>query len=106
LISDRTTGENVFDNQVRDYLNKTARFIVNHCITNSIANVIVGYNQGLKQEVNIGGRNNQNFVQIPFHSLRSKLKVMCERHALNYQEQEESYTSRASAIDGDRPNKD
>ncbi|MCF2150296.1 transposase [Desmonostoc muscorum LEGE 12446] len=89
------------NNQVRDYLNKTARFIVNHCIQNSIANLIVGYNPGIKQEINIGGRNNQNFVQIPFHSLRSKLKAMCERYGLNYQEQEESYTSSASAIDGD-----
>jgi putative transposase len=90
------------NNQVRDYLNKAARFIVNHCIANSIASVIVGYNPGIKQEINIGGRNNQNFVQIPFHSLRSKLKAMCERYGLNYIEQEESYTSKASAIDGDK----
>lgn len=89
------------NNQVRDYLNKTARFIVNHCIQNSIANVIVGYNPGIKQEINIGGRNNQNFVQIPFHGLRSKLKAMCERYGLKYIEQEESYTSIASAVDGD-----
>ncbi len=58
-------------NQVRDYLNKTAGFMVNHCIQNSIANLIVGYNPGIKQEINIGGRNNQNFVKFPFHSLRS-----------------------------------
>lgn len=79
-------------NQVRDYLNKTARFIVNHCIQNSISNLIVGYNPGIKQEINIGGRNNQIFVQIPFHSLRSKLKAMCESYGMNYREQEESYT--------------
>ncbi|WP_322744603.1 transposase [[Phormidium] sp. LEGE 05292] len=90
------------NNQVRDYLNKTALFIVNHCIANSIANLIIGYNPGIKQEINIGGRNNQNFVQIPFHSLRFKLKAMCERCGLNYVEQEESYTSIASAIDGDK----
>jgi IS605 OrfB family transposase len=89
------------NNQVRDYLNKTARFIINHCIANSIGSLIVGYNPGIKQEINIGGRNHQNFVQIPFHSLRSKLKAMCERYGLKYIEQEESYTSIASAIDGD-----
>jgi IS605 OrfB family transposase len=66
-----------------------------------MANLIVGYNPGIKQEINIGGRNNQNFVQIPFHSLRSKLKAICERYGLNYQEQDESYTSKASALDGD-----
>lgn len=89
------------NNQVRDYLNKTARFIIDHCIQNGIAQLIVGYNPGIKQEINIGGRNNQNFVQIPFHSLRSKLKALCERYRLIYTEQEESYTSKASAIDGD-----
>jgi hypothetical protein len=40
-------------------------------------------------------------VQIPFHSLRSKLKALCERYGLIYTEQEESYTSKASAVDGD-----
>ncbi|BAZ21641.1 transposase, IS607 family protein [Kalymmatonema gypsitolerans NIES-4073] len=89
------------NNQVRDYLNKTARFIVNHCINNQIAQMIVGYNPGIKQEINIGKRNNQNFVQIPLHSLRSKLKALCGRYGLIYTEQEESYTSKASAVDGD-----
>ncbi|KJH71001.1 RNA-guided endonuclease InsQ/TnpB family protein [Aliterella atlantica] len=89
------------NNQVRDYLNKTARFIVNHCKGNQIAQMVVGYNPGIKQEINIGKCNNQNFVQIPFHSLRSKLKAMCARYGLKYIEQEESYTSIASAIDGD-----
>ena len=89
------------NNQVRDYLNKAARFIANHCIKNQIAQVIVGYNPGIKQEINIGKRNNQNFVQIPFHSLRSKLKALCERYGLIYTEQDESYTSKASAVDGD-----
>ena len=46
-------------------------------------------------------RNNQNFVQIPFYSLRNKLKAQCVRFGLIYQEQEESYTSIASALDGD-----
>jgi putative transposase len=49
----------------------------------------------------IGSRNNQNFVQIPFYQLRNKLKALCERYGLVYQEQEESYTSKASALDGD-----
>ncbi len=87
--------------QVRDYLNKTARLIVNHCINTKIERLIVGFNIGMKDGLNIGSRNNQNFVQIPFYSLRNKLKSLCERYGLIYQEQEESYTSKASALDGD-----
>ena len=88
-------------NQVRDYLNKAARLIINHCITNKIERLIVGFNLGMKDGINIGSRNNQNFVQLPFYSLRNKLLAQCVRYGLIYQEQEESYTSLASALDGD-----
>jgi putative transposase len=88
-------------NQVRDYLNKTARLIVDHCINSKIERLIVGFNIGMKDGINIGSRNNQNFVQIPFYSLRNKLKSLCQRFGLIYQEQEESYTSIASALDDD-----
>jgi len=89
------------NNKVRDYLNKTARTIVNWCIERNIGTVIVGVNPGMKQDINIGGRNNQNFVQIPHWSLRNKIKSLCERYGLVYQEQEESYTSKASFLDSD-----
>jgi hypothetical protein len=32
------------NNQVRDYLNKTARLIIDHCIAQKIERVIVGFN--------------------------------------------------------------
>ena len=88
-------------NRVRDYLNKAARLIVKHCISNKVSCLIVGFNPGIKQEINIGSRNNQNFVQIPFHTLRNKIKSLCERYGLIYKEQEESYTSKSSYLDGD-----
>jgi len=89
------------NNRVRDYLNKTARTIISWCIEHKVGTVIVGVNPGMKQEINIGGRNNQNFVQIPYWSLRNKLKALCSRYSLTYLEQEESYTSKASFLDGD-----
>jgi transposase len=42
-----------------------------------------------------------NFVQIPIFTLRAKLESLCERYGLNYVEQEESYTSKASSLDKD-----
>ncbi len=64
--------------------------------------IIVGYNPSLKQETKMGKRNNQNFVQIPIFTLRAKLQSLCERYGLNYIEQEESYTSKASSLDLDK----
>ena len=88
-------------NQVSNYLNQTARYIVNFCLSRKIGTIIVGYNPTLKQSTNLGKRNNQNFVQILIFTLRSKLESLCERYGLNYIEQEESYTSKASSIDRD-----
>lgn len=89
------------NNQVRDYLSKTARYIVENCLRLDIGTLIVGTNKGWKQDINIGKRNNQNFVQIPFCSLKEKLKSLCESYGIEYIEQEESYTSKASALDND-----
>jgi putative transposase len=88
-------------NCVRDYLNKSARAIINHCLKQNIGKIVVGYNPGIKHEINIGKTNNQNFVQIPFWQLRSKLEALCLRYGIQYLEQEESYTSKASFYDQD-----
>ncbi|MDJ0631782.1 MAG: transposase [Xenococcaceae cyanobacterium MO_188.B29] len=89
------------NNCVRDYLNKAAKIIIDHCRTHQIGKLIVGYNPGIKQEINIGRTNNQNFVQIPFWQLRRKLEALCSRYGIEYLEQEESYTSKASFYDRD-----
>ncbi len=89
------------NNKVRDYLNKAARYLINWCSKNQISTIVVGVNPGMKQNINLGKKTNQKFVQIPHHSLRLKLKAMCDRYGLAYKEQEESYTSKASFLDGD-----
>jgi len=89
------------NHRVRDYLNKAVRYIINHCIEQGIGKVVVGYNPGMKQDSNMGTRNNQNFVQIPIFTLRLKLKSLCERYGIDFIEQEESYTSKSSFVDGD-----
>lgn len=89
------------NNCVRDYLNKAVRLIISHCLKHEIGKLIIGYNPGIKQEINIGKSNNQNFVQIPFWQLRRKLAALCSRYGIEYQEQEESYSSKASFYDRD-----
>lgn len=89
------------NNRVRDYLNKAAKLIIDRCINDQIGTLIVGVNPGWKQSIDIGSRNNQHFVSIPHWQLRAKLQSLCERYGIQYVEQEESYTSKASALDGD-----
>lgn len=89
------------NDSIRDYLNKSARIIINHCLNHQIGKLVVGYNPSIKQKINIGRSNNQNFVQIPFWQLRQKLKALCSRYGIEYCEQEESYSSKASFYDQD-----
>ncbi len=89
------------NNRVNDYIKKVARYIVNYCISHDIGTIICGYNPGLKDEINLGKRTNQNFVQISFGNLRRTLASLCQRYGMQYIEQEESYTSKASFLDLD-----
>ena len=75
--------------------------IIKYCLKNQIGNLIVGYNLDWKRNIEIGKVNNQSFVQIPHGLLRQKLKYQCELYGINYVEQEESYTSKASFFDDD-----
>ncbi|MGF1676431.1 MAG: hypothetical protein ACFCUV_22535 [Rivularia sp. (in: cyanobacteria)] len=49
----------------------------------------------------MGRLNNQKFVQMPLGKLKDRLKHLCDLHAIRFQETEESYTSKASFLDGD-----
>ncbi|MGN1036179.1 MAG: RNA-guided endonuclease InsQ/TnpB family protein [Ruminococcus sp.] len=87
--------------QVNDYMSKTAKKIINYCITNNIGTLVVGYNETFQRNTDIGRQNNQNFVNIPFGKLRSKLEYLCELNEIAFVKQEESYTSKASFWDKD-----
>ena len=67
----------------------------------SLEALIIGYNENWKVEIEIGKRNNQNFVQIPFLKLIDQLKYKCEKEGIALIITEESYTSKASFLDLD-----
>jgi IS605 OrfB family transposase len=86
---------------MRHAVNKAARVVVNHCLSHSIGTVVFGWNQGQKNGVNMGRKTNQKFVQIPTGRLKARIAQLCEAHGIIFIEQEESYTSKASALDLD-----
>lgn len=89
------------NNRVNDYLSKSARIIINYCLENNIGTLVCGYNNDFQRNSDIGKKNNQNFVNIPFSKLQSKLEYLCEFYGIKYVDQEESYTSKASFFDMD-----
>ncbi|AOY81996.1 transposase [Moorena producens JHB] len=89
------------NNQMRDAINKAARFIVNRCLVDGIGNVVIGWNEGQKQRSNLGNKRNQRFVVIPTKRLINRLEQLCYEYGINLIITEESYTSKASFLDGD-----
>ena len=89
------------NNRVNDYMNKTARIIINYCLENSIGNIVCGYNETFQRNSNLGKKNNQTFVNISFGVLREKIEYLCKLYGINFIKQEESYTSKASFFDKD-----
>ena len=89
------------NNKVNDYMNKTARKIIDYCIANNIGTLVVGYNETFQHNSHLGKRNNQNFVNIPYGQLRYKLEYLCKLNGIVFVKQEESYTSTASFWDKD-----
>ncbi len=87
--------------QMRDAVNKAARVVINHCLENNIGTLVFGWNQGQRQESSLGAKNNQKWVQVPTARLKSRIAQLCEQHGIRFVETEESYTSKASFVDGD-----
>ena len=89
------------NNKVNDYLHKSTRKLVNFLVSNNISTLIVGYNEEWKENINLGKRNNQSFVNIPFYTLIKQLEYKCKLEGINFVLTEESYTSKCSFLDNE-----
>ena len=87
--------------QVKDGINKAARIVINHCLENNIGTIVFGWNKRNKDSINIGKKNNSEFVPIPTARLKDRIAQLCEQYGIQFVETEESYTSKASFLDGD-----
>lgn len=87
--------------KIDDYFHKVSRELVNQLVSNRISTLVIGYNKGWKQDINIGKRNNQNFVQVPFQRLIHMLIYKCNDCGISVVLQEESYTSKCSFLDNE-----
>jgi len=87
------------NNKVDDYLHKASRTIVDKLVEFNIGTLVVGKNDQWKNEINIGNRNNQNFVSIPHAKFIKMLEYKCQLLNIDVILQEESHTSKCSLLD-------
>ncbi len=88
-------------NKLNNEIHKISDFIVKSVLEKKIDYVVIGYNKEWKQNINLGKRNNQNFVQIPFHKILNHLTYKLQLNGIEIHLQEESYTSKCSYFDNE-----
>ena len=87
--------EDFIDNEFENIASSLVRYAAEHRITH----IVIGWNKGIKQEINIGKRNNQKFVSIPFQKLLQKIRSAAEADGIVFETIGESHTSKCSAPD-------
>ena len=87
--------------RIEHYMHTASKRIVALLVKEGIGTLVIGKNDGWKQEVHLGKRTNQNFVQIPHARLIAMLTYKAELVGIRVVVTEESYTSKASLLDLD-----
>ena len=81
------------------YLHLASRRIIDGMIDTGIGTLVIGKNDGWKQNVNLGSRTNQHFVQIPHARFIEMLTYKAQLVGIAIITREESYTSKCSFLD-------
>jgi putative transposase len=70
-------------------------------MTNNIGRILIGYNPNWKQRINLGKKNNQNFVALPFLTLLHQIRYKGELVGIIVDIVNEDYTSKCSFLDNE-----
>ena len=84
-----------------DYFYKASHLVCRRAAEAGIEVIVVGRNRGWKSGINLGRANNQTICMIPYEKLLRALRSTASKYGIPVIEVEESYTSKASALDMD-----
>jgi putative transposase len=97
-INELTTKRN---RRMDHYMHAASKHLIALLVKEQIGTLIIGKNDGWKQEVSMGRRTNQTFCQIPHARFIEMLTYKAELVGIKVILTEESYTSQASFLDRD-----
>lgn len=100
LYLDRLSAHH--ENFIKDQLHKISRSIIVFCEKHHVSVLVLGQNKLWKQHTAMQSTNNQKFVQMPIARLVQMIEYKAVMTGIVVMHQEESYTSKASFVDGDR----
>jgi putative transposase len=87
--------------KINHYLYTQSHRIIEHLVEEGIGTLVIGKNDGWKQDANMGKRTNQQFVQIPHARFIQMLSYKAELVGIRVILQEEGHTSKCSFLDNE-----
>jgi putative transposase len=87
--------------KIKDLFHKASSEVLKMALVEQTNTIIIGKNKDWKQEMSMGKRNNQSFVSIPHSLFMTMVEYKAAEHGIKVVVAEESYTSKASFLDGD-----
>jgi putative transposase len=82
-------------------MHKASRKVVQILKQADVSVLVIGQNKDWKQEINIGSKNNQNFVSIPHANYINMVTYKFQLEGGTAISREESYTSKCSFLDNE-----
>jgi putative transposase len=87
------------NNKLTTLFHRISKNVIDYCTLHNIGTIVIGYNQGWKQKINIGKKNNQKFVQIPFLKFVRQIEYKAQLKGIHVVTINEYYTSKCSFFD-------
>ena len=87
------------EQRINHYLHVASRRIIDLMCQEQMGVLVIGKNKNWKQAANMGSKNNQQFVQIPFARFIDMLTYKAKIAGIQVIIQEESYSSKCSFLD-------
>lgn len=84
--------------RVDNYLHTTSRRVIDWCLKYGVNLLVIGKNDRWKQSINIGKKNNQQFVNVPHAKLIEQIIYKGTLAGIEVVVTEESYTSQSSFL--------
>lgn len=88
--------------KIKYHMHCISKYVVDWCVLYGIDALVVGKNDGWKQE----NQGMQNFTYIPYDLFMQMLAYKCENNGIKFVAQEEGYTSGTSFVDEEEPTKE
>lgn len=89
--------------KIKQFAHKATKRIIDYALSCGANTIVIGKNKGQKRSINMGKRNNQNFIGIPHQVMVNMLVYKAQLQGINVVQTNESYTSQTSFLDNEKP---